>query len=387
MNLFADELRRDPYPAYAALRAASQLFREPRTGLSLVLDYDGVRRVLSEHESFSSRHGPADWMIFQDPPRHTKLRALVSKAFTPRSVAMLEPRIATIARELVDAVIARGEGAMDVASDFAVPLPMRVIAEMLGIPPADHAKFVRWNDVILRMSYLVVRSPDSAAVMAEFQSITAEMDEYLAALLAQRRAEPCDDLLTRLAQAEIDGERLSQRDILGFFQLLLLAGSETTTNLITNAIICFADHPDQLALLRSRMDLLPSAIEEILRYRAPLQWMFRLTTREVGLHGQTLPTGTLLLAVIGSANRDPRAFAEPERFDITRDPNPHLAFGHGNHFCLGAPLARLEGRIALTELLCRIGDFQLAGDKAWEPRKGLHVHGPTHLPIRFTASS
>jgi cytochrome P450 len=383
MNLFADELRRDPYPAYAALRAASPLFREPRTGLSLVLDYDGVRRVLSEHESFSSRHGPADWMIFQDPPRHTKLRALVSKAFTPRSVAMLEPRIAHIARELLDAVITRGGDTMDVASDFAVPLPMRVIAEMLGLPPADHVKFMRWNDVILRMSYLVVRSPDSAAVMAEFQAITAEMDAYLAALLAQRRAEPRDDLLTRLAQAEIDGERLSQRDILGFFQLLLLAGSETTTNLITNAIICFAAHPDQLALLRSRTDLLPSAVEEVLRYRAPLQWMFRLTTREVELHGQTLPAGTLLLAVIGSANRDPRAFADAERFDITRDPNPHLAFGHGNHFCLGAPLARLEGRVALTELLARIGDFQLAADQPWEPRKGLHVHGPTNLPIRF----
>jgi cytochrome P450 len=198
-------------------------------------------------------------------------------------------------------LMARGCDVMDVASDFAVPLPMRVIAGMLGIPPADHAKFARWNDVILRMSYLVVGSPDSAAVMAEFQSITAEMDEYLAGLLAQRRAEPRDDLLTRLAQAEIDGGRLTQRDILGFFQLLLLAGSETTTNLITNAIICFAHHPDQLALLRSRMDLLPAAIEEILRYRAPLQWMFRLTTREVELHGETLPAGTLLLAVIGSA--------------------------------------------------------------------------------------
>jgi cytochrome P450 len=260
-----------------------------------------------------------------------------------------------------------------------------VIAEMLGIPPADHARFVRWNDVILRMSYLVVGSPDSAAVMAAFQSITAEMDDYLAALLVQRRAEARDDLLTRLAQAEIDGERLAQRDILGFFQLLLLAGSETTTNLITNAIVCFAEHPDQLARLRgSHMDLLPSAIEEVLRYRAPLQWMFRLTTREVELHGQTLPAGTLLLAVIGSANRDPRAFADPERFDIARERNPHLAFGHGNHFCLGAPLARLEGRVALGELLTRIGDFRLAGEQPWEPRKGLHVHGPTRLSIRFT---
>jgi cytochrome P450 len=382
MDLFSDDLRRNPYPAYAQLRAASPLFREPQSGLWMVLDYDGVRRVLSEHASFSSHHGPADWMIFQDPPQHTKLRALISKAFTPRSVANLESRIAAIVRELLDRVAP--QGAMDLAADFAIPLPMRVIAEMLGIPPTDRARFERWNDVLLRMSYLVVGSPGALAVMTEFGQMTAEVSEYVAALLAQRRrADPQHDLLTRLAQADFDGERLTHGDIVGFVQLLLLAGSETTTNLINNAILCFIEHPDQLALLRQRMDLLPSAIEEVLRFRAPLQWMYRMTTRDVELDGQALPPGTLLLAVIGSANRDPRAFADPERFDVTRDPNPHLAFGHGNHFCLGAPLARLEARVALAELIGRFDAIERASDGPWEPRPGLHVHGPAQLPIRF----
>jgi cytochrome P450 len=379
MDLFSDDARHNPYPIYAQLRAAAPVFHEPQSGLWMVFDYAGVRRALTEHETFSSRHGPADWMIFQDPPRHAQLRALLSRAFTPRSVANLERRIDAIARELLDRVA--GRGAFDLAADFAVPLPMIVIAEMLGVPAEDRPRIARWNDVLLRMSYLVADSPQAEDVFREFGVITQGMSEYLAALLAERRAQPKDDLLTRLGEAEVDGARLTHHDILGFLQLLLLAGSETTTNLINNAMLCFIEHPDQLALLRRRMDLLPSAIEEVLRFRAPLQWMFRLTTRDVELHGQTLPAKTLLLAMIGSANRDLAAFPDAEKFDITRDPNPHLAFGHGAHFCLGAPLARLEGRVALTALLERFSMIELAESEPWEPRKGLHVHGPTRLPI------
>ena len=387
-SLFSDDMRRNPYPAYDQVRAATPLLHDPQLGPWMVFDYDGVSRVLTDHESFSSRHGPADWMIFTDPPRHSALRALVSKAFTPRSVANLEPRVRGLSRELLDRVVGRGE--MDVADDFAVPLPMLVIGEMLGIPAADRHKFKRWNDVILKMSYLVpggaAQPPDAGAVMSEFLDVTCEMSDYLSALLARRRSDPSDDLLTRLAQAEVDGQRLSQADILGFFQLLLLAGSETTTNLINNAVICLLDHPDQRAVLRGRPALLPSAIEEVLRYRSPLQWMFRLTTRDVELHGRTIPSGKLVLAMIGSANRDPKHFPDPNRFDVARDPNPHIAFGHGPHFCLGAPLARLEGRVALTEFLASVRDFAPASGEPWEPRKGLHVHGPTHLPIRFKAA-
>ena len=381
MPLFSDDARRNPYPFYAQLRAASPLLHDPQSGLWMIFDYIGVHRVLNDHETFSSKHGP-DWIVFTDPPRHTKLRALISKAFTPRSIINLEPRIRELSRQLLNDTIERGE--MDLAADFSIPLPMFVIAEMLGIPVADRPRFTRWIDVLLKMSYTIPRTPEAADATAAFVAATAEMSDYLADLLAKRRTDPTDDLLTRLSQSEVDGDRLTQAEILGFFQGLLLAGSETTTNLLNSAILCFIENPDQLALLRDRMDLLPSAIEEVLRYRSPLQWMYRKTRRDTPLHGQVIPAGKLILAMIGSANHDPRHFHAPDRFDITRTPNPHLAFGHGPHFCLGAPLARLESRIALTDLLTHLKKLRLASDAPWQPRPGLHVLGPTHLPILFT---
>jgi cytochrome P450 len=309
------------------------------------------------------------------------LRALISAAFTPRSVANLEPRIRELSHELLDQ--AAGRGAIDLAADFSVPLPMRVIAEMIGVPAADRARYHRWSDIILDMSYTIGNRGEAARKANEaFRAASVEMNDYLTGLLAERRAAPRDDLLTRLVQAEVDGERLTQEEILGFFQLLILGGQETTTNLINNAVLCFLEHPDQLARLRAAPDLLPSAIEEVLRYRAPLQWMFRITTREVEVHGRAIPAGKAVLAVIGSANRDPRAFPDPERFDVTRAPNPHLAFSHGIHFCLGAPLARLEARVALADFLGRVNGFARAEAGPWEPRKALHVHGPARLPLR-----
>ena len=210
------------------------------------------------------------------------------------------------------------------------------------------------------------------------------MNDYLAAMIERLRSSPKEGLLTNLVAAEIDGERLTQAEILGFFQLLVVGGQETTTNLINNAVLCLIEHPGELARLRAAPDLLPSAIEEVLRFRSPLQWMMRTPKREIEVHGQPIPPGKLVLAMIGSANRDPRQFDASERFDITRDPNPHLAFGHGSHFCLGAPLARLEARIALADLLLGNGLLELAGDEPWEPRKALHVHGPARLPVRFS---
>ena len=381
IDLFSDDIRRNPYPLYDLARRASPLLREPRSGHWMVFDYEGVKRVLSDAETFSSRYGPADWMIFQDPPRHSRMRALVSRAFTPRSITSLESRVREVARDLLDAVAARGE--MDLPADFAAPLPMRVIAEMLGVSSVELARFQRWNDAVLNMSYLIAGAPNARAVMDEFTAATGEMSEYLLVELDRRRAEPADDLLFRLLHAEMNGQRLGHEDILGFFQLLLLAGSETTTNLINNAVLCLTAHPEQMEVLLSDMSLLPSAIEEVLRYRSPFQWMFRLTTRDVELRGQTVPRGQLVLAMMGSANHDPEHFPEPARFDVRRQPNAHLAFGHGNHFCLGAPLARLEARVALTELLQRCKGIRLCDADAWEPRKGLHVHGPARLPIRF----
>src|SRR5260221_5363344 len=212
------------------------------------------------------------------------------------------------------------------------------------------------------------------------------MDAYLTDMIAQRRREPTDDLLTRLVAAEVDGERLTQEEILGFFQLLVVGGQETTANLINNAMLCFVEHPDQLARVKAAPDLLPLAIEEVLRYRSPLQWLMRTPTSDIELHGQTIPAGRLVLPMVGSANRDPRQFPEPERFDVTRDPNPHIAFGHGIHSCLGAALARLEARIAISDLLERLPNFRLSSDDPWEPRKALNVLGPARLQIRFEPS-
>jgi cytochrome P450 len=386
LNFLSEEVRRNPYPIYDQLRGMSPVLHDPRSDLWMIFDYDGVKQALNDTDTFSSRAAPSggaplDWFIFHDPPRHTKLRALVMRAFTPRSVSNLEPRIRELSGELLDRAIPRGE--MDLAADFSVPLPLMVIAEMLGIPLADQPQFRRWTDTILNLIYTVTGGDEAARAVREFGAVKTEMNSYLGDLLVQRRAAPKDDLLTRLLQAEVDGERLTEKDILSFFQLLLLAGSETTTNLINNSLVCFIEHPEQLARLRSTPELLPSAIEEVLRYRSPIQVMARQTRCDVEMHGQVIPAGKLVLAMIGSANRDPKQFPNANRFDIARDPNPHIAFGHGIHFCVGAPLARLEARIALSDLLGRLTTFAPASAEPWEPRKAFHVHGPTRLPIRF----
>jgi cytochrome P450 len=387
MDFFSEAMRRDPYPVYEQMRNSSPVLHDPRSDLWMIFDYEGVKRALNDHDAFSSRAmppgstKPLEWLVFFDPPRHTKLRAIIMQAFTPRVVASLEPRIRELSRELLDQSIERGE--MDLAADYAVPLPLMVIAEMIGIPLEDRLLFKRWSDAILNLSDSVSGGEEASRVGTEFRPVKAEMNVYLTGLLAERRAAPKDDLLTRLAEAEVDGERLTQEEILGFFQLLLVAGNETTTNLIDNAILCFIENPDQLARLRAAPERLPSAIEEVLRYRSPLQVVFRATRRDVEAHGQVIPAGKLVLTMIGSANRDPKQFDDAGGFNIMREPNPHVAFGHGIHFCLGAPLSRLESRIALSDLLERMKGFELASDQPWEPRKAFHVHGPTRLPIRF----
>jgi cytochrome P450 len=254
--LFSPDVLRDPYPIYDQLRAAAPVFREPQSGLWMVLGYADVKRTLTDHDTFSSRHGPAEWMIFQDPPMHPRLRGLVAQAFTPRTVLNLEQDIRELSRELLDPLL--DNGGMDLATDYSGPLPMRVIARMLGLPEADLASFTRWNNAILEMSYTVPGGPGVSEVVMTFQAVTAEMNDYLSDLLAERRRNPQDDLFTRLLFAQLDGERLSQEEILGFFQLLLLAGSETTTNLVNNAILTLLANPDEFALLRDSPDLLPS---------------------------------------------------------------------------------------------------------------------------------
>jgi len=307
MNIFSDEIRRNPYPLYDQLRASSPLLRVPPPfDAWMILDYEGVKWALNDHEIFSSRVPAPKWFIFFDAPAHTKLRALISQAFTSRMVANLEARIRELSRQLLDRPIERGE--MDLAADFSVPLAMQVSAGMIGIPLADWAQYRQWSDVILRLSYARSGGAEAELASRDFAAVTLEMDAYLADMIQQRRNVPQSDLLTRLI--EVDGERLSQQEILGFFQLLVVAGQETTTNLINNAVLCLLEHRDQLARLRAAPELLTSAIEEVLRYRSPIQWMMRTPRRDVEVHGHVLTAGKLVLAMIGSANRIPVSFVK-----------------------------------------------------------------------------
>jgi cytochrome P450 len=357
----------------------------PRQEFWMLLDYESVKRALHDPAVFSSRAAPPggkplDWLIFLDAPLHTKLRALVMRTFTPRAVASLEPRIEALAHELLDKVI--GRGTMDLATEFAAPLPLLVIGELLGVPATDRELLSRWSDAILHLGDTIYGGERAAKAIAHYRAAKEEMAPYVQRQLAERRVTPRDDLLTRLVEATVDGERLTEEEILSFFQLLLLAGSETTTNLISNAMLCFIAYPDQLARLRAAPELLPSAIEEVLRFRSPLQMVFRSTTCDVELHGRVIPPEQLVLVMVGSANRDAKHFTNPARFDIARSPNSHIAFGHGAHFCIGSALARLEAKVALPALLARMRDVQLAGP--WVPHTAVNVHGPRRFPIRFT---
>jgi cytochrome P450 len=390
IDLFSAEARRNPYPIYTQMRDASPVFHLPGSEIWMIFDYEGVKRALHDHEAFSSsisttaKHPTPQWLIFLDPPRHTRLRGLITKAFTPRVVLSLEPRIRELSRELLDQVIERGE--TDLATEFAIPLPMKVIAEMLGIPAADWPRFKRWSDVMLLLSYTVpglASEQQISAAMKEYVPAREEMRAYCGELVEQGRGAGKDDLLSRLVEAEVDGMRLTPEEIFAFFQVLLVGGQETTANLIGNAVLCLLEHPDQLTRLRGSPELLPAAIEEVLRYRSPLQWLFRATRRDVSMHGEVIPAGKIVLAMVGSANRDARQFRDADRFDITRDPNPHLAFGHGIHVCLGAALSRLEGRIALTDVLERLQGLRPVTTGSWEPRRAPFVLGPSHLLVGF----
>lgn len=383
MNLFSDSVRRDPFPVYSQLRRESPAFYipPPFNGWT-VFDYETVKRMLNNHHDFSSAvPAPKHWFIFLDPPAHSQFRALVSRAFTPKSVSSLEPFIRETSRELLDAALERDE--IDFVSEFAAPFPLKVIAAMIGIPASDWSRLRHWSDVIMKISYARSGGPEAAESERGFREVSAEMADYLGTMIRDRCAGPRDDLLSRLLEAEVDGTRLSPEEILGLIQLLIVAGQETTTNLINNALLCFLEHPDQRSCLRSSPELLPGAIEEVLRYRSPLQWVMRTPRREIEVHGKTIPAGAFILAMIGSANRDPTVFPDAERFDIRRSPNPHIAFGHGIHSCLGASLARMEATIALSDFFSRVSDFEYAASETWTPRAGLNVHGPARLPLRW----
>jgi cytochrome P450 len=370
------------YDWYRMMRATQPVFMNPEWQGWQVFRYADVSRVLTEYATFSSRSFDdgsdpiGSSIISMDPPRHRQLRNIVTQAFTPRMVAQLEPRITAITNELLDNVIAKGQ--MDVVADLAYPLPVTVIAELLGIPTELREDFKRWSDAIIAGD----ESHSEEERRALFQEIQG-MYGYFTEVLEERRRNPQNDLVSALLAAEVDGQRLTNMELLGFCGLLLVAGNETTTNLLGNMIICFDENPGVVERLRENRALVPGAIEETLRYYSPVKAMFRVTIKETMIGDQHIEAGQVVIAWIGSANRDEAEFPDADRFDIERAPNRHIAFGHGIHFCLGAPLARLEAKVALNAMLDRLpGNWELA-DQPLEMVKSFIVFGAKKLPMSW----
>src|SRR6266702_3630315 len=336
---------------FEEMRVHNPVFKDERTHLWQVFRHEDVLAVLTDYSRFSSQAYDftggflQNTLIAKDPPDHRKLRNLVNQAFTTRAVARLSDRITQIMQELLDQV--RLQGKMDVVSDIAFPLPAKVIAELLGVPPEDWNIFQRWARV---------DGSDPASSRQESgQSMQGEMFNYFSDLLEERRRAPREDLISALSVAEVDGERLSEPELLSFCTLLLAAGQETTKNLITNAIVCLTDHRESMERLIHEPALMTTAIEEILRFLPPVWFLFRQTKTDVELAGQQIPANQVVLAWTASANRDPARFPDPDRFDIEREPNRHLAFGHGIHFCVGAPLQ--EWKAKGVEVLSEVTDM------------------------------
>jgi cytochrome P450 len=390
-----------PFAWFRTRRESTPVFYDADAECWQVFRYDDVLRIATDHDTFSSEArrrliAPEDEDMFlpsiisMDPPRHRQLRSLVTQAFTPRAVARLAPRIAIITNQLLDRVIATGT--MDVINDLAYPLPVTVIAELLGIPAADRSRFKAWSDA-------VIVGDDDVGVEVEVADVIAkghnngrraaarraanEMRAYFVPLLAEHRRHPQDDLISSLLAAEVDGQRLTEDELLGFSVLLLVAGNITTTNLLGNAMVCFDEHPDALPSLRQEPELIPSAIEEVLRYRSPAKMIVRIAATDTTIADQSVARGDLIVAWIASANHDETRFPDPERLDVRREPNPHLAFGHGIHFCIGAPLARLEAKIALDVMLERLPHMTRVPGIPLEPLNTPVLSGIQHYHITF----
>jgi cytochrome P450 len=397
MGLFDPQRVADPYPTYAWLREARPLW-QPVENVLVLSRHDDCAEVLRDPRFGRSEEGrigvrrpgpgvagrpgrPAvRSFLALNPPDHTRLRRLVSRAFTPVRVRDLGPRIETIAAALIGAASA-SDGPVDLIAALASPLPVTVISELLGVPPEDYDRLVAWSDALARgldPPFLV-----PAEVRDRQQAARAEFAAYLGGLIARRRRRPGHDLVSALAAVTDDGDVLSEEELIATCILLLVAGHETTTSLIGAAVLGLLRHPEQLARLRAEPGLVDSAVEEFLRYDPPVQLTARVALTEASIGPMTVPAGCVALLLMGAANRDPSLCAEPERLDITRPPSHHLAFGLGIHFCLGAPLARLETQIVLRLLLRRPGDFRLAGDVEW--KENAVLRGVRRLPLDFTA--
>lgn len=382
------------YRWYARMRATSPVHRHP-DGYWAVFGYDDVRTVLAEHDTFSSDpatrgHGAGvvepvvGGMLMMDPPRHDRLRSLVLPAFAPRAVDSLRAHTAEVVDTLLDAVCARGS--MDVVGDFAYRLPAMTIAHLLGVPERDRDEFLGWTHLVLATQASGVGGPAPAELLADRERLRSEMDAFFAEIVASRRRAPADDLVSTLIASTESGDPLTSAELLEFCRLLLFAGHATTMNLIANAVIALQEWPDVRERVRADPGLLKRGIEEVLRYRSPIQRTMRFARRRVELGGEVIEPGDRVVPYIGSANRDAARFEHADVLDIDRHPNPHVAFGHGIHFCIGAALARLEAPIALGMLLQRLPDLDCDLD-ALEHLDGVSLHGVQRLPGRFTPST
>jgi cytochrome P450 len=365
-NPFDPAFLENPYPAYRMLRETKPVYRHT-TGAYLLTRYDDVATLLRDprfgkgplDKLLSARFadgsagvppGATSIMLFKDPPDHTRLRALVNKAFTPRVVEQMRAHIQAIVDELLDRVA--GRTVMDVITDLAYPLPVRVISEMLGVPREDTERVKGWSADIARTLDAILTPTDPEIVargISGFKGFTA----YFRELCAERRAAPKADLLSALIAADEQGDVLDENELLGTCVMLYVAGHDTTVNLIGNGTLALLNHPDELRRVTEDPALVEPAVEELLRYDTPVQRAGRVVLEDIELRGGVIPKGSLVVGLVGAANRDPGHFAEPDRLDVTRSPNKHLAFGWGIHFCLGAPLARLEGQTAIRTLLAR----------------------------------
>lgn len=390
VDLLSPALVADPHPALHALRARDPVHWSPRHEAWLLTRHDDVSAAFRDARLSNDRVGslfsdPASlearilshWMEFQDPPRHTRLRALVSKAFTPRVVEALRPRVAALVDELLDEIEAAPR--CDLVAAFAHPLPASVIAEMLGVPAADRGLFRGWSDDILGLVFGGGGSERFARARKGF----AELDAYFRALLDARRKAPRDDLLSALVAAEERGDALSRDEVVGTCVLLLFGGHETTTNLLASSVWLLDRNPDARERLRREPGLLASAVEELLRYEGPSKLMVREVREPVEMRGRRFAPGERVFLLQCAANRDPEVFPEPDRLDLARRPNPHLGFGFGVHYCLGAPLARLEAQLAIPALLARFPALRVLDDARSAPswRPTLLSRGLARLPV------
>jgi cytochrome P450 len=380
--------REDPYSFYDRFRGPAPLLKVADTiwfalglaDVTLLLRHPRLStdesRAATEADQAEPDPNRKRSLLFMDPPDHTRLRGLVARAFTPRRIEDLRATTQAIARQLIDGMAGQS-GPVDLIQNFAYPLPVRVICALLGVPPQDEAMFTAWSRGVARsVDPSVLRTPEIDAVIAEARQGLAG---YLGGLIEERRRTPGDDLLSALAAVEADGERITPRQIVALAQLLLVAGHETTVNLIGNGVLALLRAPDQLALLRRSPELVAPAVDELLRYDGPVQITQRVVLEDMEVVGCPVKAGDEILLVLGAANRDPAAFADPHRLDVTRDARRHVAFGGGIHHCLGAVPARMEGQIALSALLGRFGTIELAGTPTRRPT--FTLRGLESLPV------